>query len=85
MRREYDSDERFTGLEHTRILTHISSVRHVCQRAPTHYFVELGILQYSYSNTLRVQEYTTASGNGCISFRNFSLHILEHESVSCII
>ena len=32
VRREYESDERFTRLERTRILTHISSVRRVCER-----------------------------------------------------
>ena len=31
MRREHDSDEWFTGREHARILTHISSVRRVCE------------------------------------------------------
>ena len=31
MRREYDSDEWFSRLEHARILTHISSVRCICE------------------------------------------------------
>ena len=47
MRREYDSDEWFTGREHARILTHISSVRRVCEPMTLH---NVGILQYSNSN-----------------------------------
>ena len=40
VRREHDSDERFTTREQSRILSHISSVRHVYERAPTHEFEE---------------------------------------------
>ena len=57
MRREHDSDLWFTGREHARILTHISSVRRVCEPMTLH---NVGILQYqtrTTTNTLRVQEY----------------------------
>ena len=82
IRREHDSDERCTRREHARILTHISSVRRVCERAPTHDFAELGIL---FVYTLRVQEYTIASNNAYISFLKFSLHILEQGRVICLL
>ena len=36
IRREHDSDERFTRREHARILTHILSVRRVCEPMTLH-------------------------------------------------
>ena len=89
MRREHDSDERFTRREHARILTHISSVRRVCERAPKamtlQNLVFCSIQSRTTTNTLRVQEYTIASSNAYIWFLKFSLHILEHELVLCFI
>ena len=81
MRREHDSDEWFTGREHARILTHISSVRRVCEPMTLHY---VGILQYSYSNNYEHPSRSRIWLEILISFLRFSLHILEqseHERV----
>ena len=78
MRREHDSDEWFTGREHARILTHISSVRRVCEPMTLHY---VGILQYSYSNNYEHPSRSRIWLEILISFLKFSLHILEHERV----
>ena len=82
MRREHDSDEWFTGREHARILTHISSVRRVCEPMTLH---NVGILQYSNSNNYEHPSRSRIWLEMLISFLKFSLHILEHERVLYII
>ena len=82
MRREHDSDERFTRREHARILTHILSVRRVCEPMTLH---NVGILQYSNSNYYEHPSHSRIWLEMRISFLKFSLHILEHERVLYII
>ena len=82
MRREHDSDEWFTGREHARILTHISSVRRVCEPMTLH---NVGILQYSNSNNYEHPSRSRTWLEMLISFLKFSLHVLEHERVLYII
>ena len=82
MRREHDSDERFTRREHARILTHILSVRRVCEPMTLD---NVGILQYSNSNNYEHPSHSRIWLEMRISFLKFSLHILEHERVLYII
>ena len=69
MRREHDSDERFTRREHARILTHISSVRRVCEPMTLH---NVGILQYSNSNNYEHPSHSRIWLEMRISFLKFS-------------
>ena len=80
----WDTDTTVTnGLpEDARILTHISSVCHVCKSMTLR---NVGILQYSNSNNYEHSLRSRIWVEMLILFLKFSLHILEHEHVLCII